>query len=449
MKFSEILSKGRRDAITTIKERAIDNEKEIDEYANKREQRDTQVGKRENRKVNENYVEVNKIPIPFQKQIVKTAAAFLFGSPVQFVSDSDISELNKKWNSLRLDGALLKACEQAKAFKQSAILFRLVKKDGESQLKLKVNNLDPRKGVMVPNFDEFDDMDGFLWETQVLNQEGKEINRYYLWDDTMVRIWEDGEDDIVSVSEIAHGFDRIPVVYVEEEEVEYEDVKDLIDRFEMRFSRFADVNDYFSSPFFKAVGKINNVPEKDETGTIYMMDVIETPQGQLITSDIDVISWDAAPESTKLELELTRNLIYDLSQTPDLSFDNVKGIGNVSGIALKLMFLNTIIKQKFDESIYKVFSERVFNVMRSGLAAIGEIPYDEELDYDVYFTSILPENVQEIIEMLSTATFNKPIMSQETALKHLPLISDPQEELERLKKQDESNLGASVSLGDF
>jgi SPP1 family phage portal protein len=447
MNFTDIIALEKSKVIEMFQENAIENEDHIAEYKNERTQRDTQVGNRKDKTVKEQTVEVNKIPIPFQKQIVQTSAAFLFGKPVQLIADEDINELETAWKSIRIDGLLLKCCEQAKAFRQSALLFRIVKDELNGGLKLSVHNLDPRKGTMYPNFDDFDNLDGFMWNTKVKNESGKEVDRYYIFDQSTVRVWEgSGEDLVETQAPTKHFFDRMPIVYLEEEEVEYESVKHLIDRFENRFSRFADTNDYFSSPFFKATGNIDNVPTRDETGSIYMMDLIETPQGQIIPSDLDVVGWDSAPESTKLEFEITKALIYDLSATPDLSLNNLKGIGNVSGIALKLMFLNSIIKASFNEAIYKPFVERSISVLRSGIegAKLGTVSRD--IYIDVKFTSILPENLTEIIENLSTATMNKPIMSQETALEHNPLVSDTKGELDRIKAESSESLGETFNL---
>lgn len=47
------------------------------EYENDRKQRNTQVGKRLDKTVGSDIVTVSKIPIPFQRKIVKSAASFL------------------------------------------------------------------------------------------------------------------------------------------------------------------------------------------------------------------------------------------------------------------------------------------------------------------------------------------------------------------------------------
>lgn len=436
------------DRLSLIRENRIENDKEIEEYRNVRTQRDTQVGNRPNKiKADKSVVEVNKIPIPFQKNIVKTAASFLFGMPVSISGgDEDLGYFNDAWENMRLDNALLEACESAKAYRQGAILYRLVKDDKGGGVKLKVNALKPTNGTMYPIWDTFDELDAFVWE--IKQKRGDEsVTITYIFDDTDVEQIEDAGSGAESVAKAAHGFDRIPVVYIEEEQVEYEDVKALIDRYEMRFSKFADTNDYFSSPFFKATGTVDAVPEKDDTGTVYMMDIVETDSGTVIKSDLDVISWDSAPESTKLEFELSKRLIYDLSFTPDLSFENVKGLGNVSGVALRLMFLNSIIKTKFSEGEYKIAVKRAAKLLCVGMtgAKMEGAPNADEVTWEIKFNSILPENIQETIGMLMEATLDKPIMTQKTAVKLNPLVANADDEIADLEAEESGDIGATVT----
>ena len=434
--------------MSLIRAEAIENDDEIKEYAGERTQREIQVGNRADKiKADGSTVTVNRIPIPFQNQIVRTAASFLFGAPVNIATDEDVSEFKKEWTRRRMDHHLLEACESAKAYKQSAILYRLVKPEGQD-MQLKVLVLKPTKGTLIPLWSEFEELDAFIYETKI-EREGETVTRIYIYTDTNVQILEEGNDGITEVSNLAHGFDRIPVVYIEEEQSEYHEVRHLIDRFENRFSRFADTNDYFSSPFFKALGTIENVPEKDDTGSVFMMDVIETDTGQIISSDLDVVSWDSAPEATKMEFEITKGLIYDLSNTPDLSFDNVKGLGNISGVALKLMFLSTIAKTRFSERIYAVAVKRAVSVLNSGLEALsGPTLNLEENPVTITFNSIPPEHIQETLESLGNAVLNKPIMSQETALLHNPMVTNVEEEISRLKAE-EASVGETFNNLDF
>ena len=92
----------------------------------------------------------------------------------------------------------------------------------------------------------------------------------------------------------------------------------------------------------------------------------------------------------------------------------------------------------------------MINIIKAGLKNIlnkGSSNLDD-LRFDIGFTSVLPENIKEIIEILSEATAGKPIMSQQTAMKNNPYIDDSEEEIMRIRQEQEQesilNLGESV-----
>lgn len=413
-----------------------------DEYLGDRKIRDTQVGKRVDKTLaNGNTQKVNRIALNFQKVVTRTAAAMLLGEQprIQTQSQADISELMGAWEDSRMHFHLLKACEKAKSMHKSAILFRKVKPEGGEE-RIVPTVIDPSLGKLIPIWSEWETLDAFVYITKI-EEDGKEKTLNYIYNktglDLVVQI-----DDKYEVQQSSHGFDRIPVVYFEEEEVEWEDVKSSIDRYEMRYSRLADTNDYFGSPMLKATGDIDNVPEKDEDGQVFLLDIIETENGQVVQSDLDVLAWDSQIESTKLELEAGRKHIYDLSMTPDLSFDNVKGIGSISGTALGMMFLQSRMKAAFSWPSYRVAIQRCLNIFR---ANYGGNSFDSEV-FIVRRGDITPDNLQEMVSLLGEAAFNKPIMSQRTAVEVNPLVADPAEEMNRLEEEDTAGLGETLNL---
>lgn len=417
----------------------------VKEYNGDRKLRKTQVGNRTDRKLKSgDSVDVSRIPWNFQKNITRTAAAILMGKPVriQAAGGEDISELVGEWNRVRMPYFLLKACERAKAYRQSAILFRKVGQGQDERIAPVV--LDPKQGDLIPLWAEWDVMDAFVYSTRVketIDGEEKEVVITYVFQETQVETYRQVGDEITTET-AAHGFDRIPVVYFEEEEVEYEDVKTGIDSFEMRYSRLVDTNDYFGAPILKALGDVDEVPSKDQDGEMYLLDIIEVEGGGVVQSDIDVVSWDSQIESVKLELETGRRLIYDLSMTPDLSFENVKGIGSLSGTALGMMFLQSQIKAAYSWPLYKIGVERALNIFRNNYNGASF----EGVVFDIQRQEITPQNLQETISTLSEAAFNKPIMSQRTAVAANPLVQDPTAEMTALDEEAAGELGGSLNL---
>ena len=104
---------------------------------------------------------------------------------------------------------------------------------------------------------------------------------------------------------------------------------------EKALSNAGDTNDYHSSPKIFVNGRVKGWSKKGESGAVI--------EGEKDTK-AEYLSWDHAPEGVKFEFEVLLRLIYSLTQTPDISFESVKGLGNISGVALKLLFMDAHLK---------------------------------------------------------------------------------------------------------
>ena len=442
-----------KEAIELLQSKAKEDvEKYAHEFNNARDIRNTQVGRRQNKRTKNEEIAVTKIPIPFQRKIVRTASVFLFGSPIQLVPNEE-NEASKAitylWNDLRMDSLLLNLCQTVKSETEATIIFYEAKK--EDQVIIKARLLTNQHGKVYPYFDSYGDMTAFGWEFKTMENK-KEISYLYLFTADNKYVFKQESSDWIIIHELSgkNQFGKIPVVYLSQKRPEWWEVQELIDRYEMSFSKFCDTNDYFASPMYKAKGSVTSMPEKDETGKMIKLDIVETPDGKIINSDLDFLTWDHAPEALKLEFELSKGLIYNLTDTPDLSFDNVKGLGNVSGIALKLLFLSPVLKSYWDQGKYKTAISRIINLMKSGLKNVLNKNGNtlDDLQFDVVFSSVLPENIKEVVEILTEATAGKPIMSQQTAIANNPYVKNGEEEVNKIKEESDQetllNLGESA-----
>lgn len=429
------------------------------EYDGDRTLRDTQVGKRKDKVTKSGIVPVNKIQFAFQRKIVQNAAAFLFGEPVHISRDTsqeegvepieEVDNVVLQKNKIRLDSKLLRLAEVVKSETEAAFLFRIKPKEGNKKAQLKCTLIDSDFGKMMPLFDTFGDMVAFGLQIKEKDDDDEEIEVLYIYLETETQVFKIDGDNLIPLSEQSgvHGFDRIPIVYVDQKETDWKQVETMIDRFEVHNSRFGDTNDYFGQPKFKAVGNIDNVPTKDDTGQVYMMDIIETDSGQIVKSDLDVISWDQSPQSVELESKGLGQMIYDMTNTTNVTLDTIKGIGTLSGLALKLLFLNSYIKSKFDFNIFGPAVNRSINIIKSFLVQQGfenEALYD--IDYKVKFQSIIPDDAVELINMLSVSTAGQKILSVKTALENNPFVSNAVKEQMQLDEESTGDLGDSFDV---
>ena len=82
------------------------------------------------------------------------------------------------------------------------------------------------------------------------------------------------------------------------------------------------------------------------------------------------ISWNSAPESVKLEMDTLLRMIYTLTQTPDISFQNLHSMGTPSGAALKLLFLDASLKVQDKREIFDAYLARRLSILKEYLALL-------------------------------------------------------------------------------
>lgn len=385
-------------------------------------------------------VETAKLVFNFQKKIVNTAVSFLFGEPITLSSDDNDSdafqEFKKVWKKMKLNTLLKKFARTVMTETKAALVFFAVPADGETVLRarlLKTSNDEE----FYPHFDKYGRLDAFLWKSTVEEDTSeKEITevRIYLKQKTIIARQLAGWD----IKEEINLFGKIPIVYAEQDFPEWWDVHSLIDKFENRVSKLSDTNDYFSSPTVIVKGKLVSMPDKNEVGKLIQIEGKEDSEGKLQYGDIDYLTWSQTPETLDMEKETVRDGIFSLTSTPDLSFQNVKGISHATALTLKLMFMDAILKSKDKHEIFGESLERIISVVSSGIAKITAIKYAKPLaDMEIFatFNTVLPDSIAELIDTLITATGGKQVMSQETAVNQNPMVNNTDDEMKRINNE--------------
>ncbi|QYS85417.1 phage portal protein [Flavobacterium oreochromis] len=440
------------------------NIEEISKYQKEYKQhdrsvRDTQVANIQKDKMagtgtKKRLVKAVRIPINFPKKIVTTSVSFEVGKPVTLVpsEDNNLSKLIAQlWKVNRIDSliqklVLLKKSETQGALQlyikdigPSSILSKMLAKIGiKSQAKeIKSKLLDNNTGKMTPFFDASGNMTLFMWEYSTFNSEGKEIINIEIWDEKNCHKLSTETGKLAySDTPKPHGFDRIPIVYVSQDEPEWFDVKELIDRLETTLSKLGASNDYTAYPLLQIFGEIKSFPEKDDTGKVLHFPIkVDEDTNKPIHGKAEFLTANNSVDRSKLEIESLLSLVYSISNTPNTSFDNVKGIGSVSGVAMKLMFLDAIIKAYSNEGDNRTMIERIINIMIGGVITTTNQSLSKEattLYFDVIFNSILPDDLKELVETTSTAV-QSGIMSKKTAVGKLNQTDDNASELEEIK----------------
>lgn len=410
-------------------------------------------------------VERVRIAIPVQKSLVKRAAGFLFGNPVEYKITQNGVTIKKASNGQKqLFDAVKRVYHQNKMKYFDKRLARILFRQREAaelwymdtlpdgrinqQGKMRVKLLAPILGdKLYPHFNDFGDMDGFAREYKVFDEEGTAINHFDVYTNRFVyRYISKGEGWEMQGSPVLHGFTKIPIVYYRVEQAEWEDVQSEIERAEDLTSNWGDTNDYFGVPKYFVKGKLNGFAEKGEQGSVF--------QGEKDT-DMRMLSWDSSPSSVTGELANLFSLIYSFSHSADVSFERMKEMGNnTSGAAIRLMMIDPHMNAEDKTELFGEMLTRRSNIVANGIVSTGIIEQGiperiaEEVEFEPMFKPYMPKNEVEQLELITKSTGGKQSTSRRRAIELNPLNDDPEEVEREIDEEDQKALElATTAMG--
>lgn len=396
---------------------------------------------------------VARIALALQKLIVKRAVAFTFGNPVAYDADPQNDEekavlaaLKRALHDVKEKTLNRRVARSLYSTTEVAEYWYPVEGDEEhdlygfpTKMKFRVALFSPAFGDrLYPYFDDTRDLIAFSREFTKKTDDLKTRSFFETYTKDAHYLWAaEGTAGAVAKNwEIVEGYPKkltlgkIPIVYGSQPAVEWEDVQSLIDRLEKLLSNFADTNDYHASPKIFVEGKILGFARKGEAGAI-----IEGEEG----AKASYLSWAQAPESVKLEIETLLRLIYAITQTPDISFESVKGIGAVSGIALQLLFLDAHLKVQDKMEVFDDYLTRRANILLAylGAANVKSRAAARRLIVTPRITPYIIEDEQAKINTLQAANGQKPVASQKATIRRLGWAEDPDAELAEIQADED------------
>ncbi|RKT01090.1 phage portal protein [Chryseobacterium defluvii] len=367
---------------------------------------------------------VNRIAMPVQKYIVNSAVSFGFGNPITIKSNAE-SGSQEEIVEKAIEKILLQNKADIKNRQAARELYRSTEiaeywyyqksephedYGFQCSFRIKVKLFIPWKNdTLYPMFNEYDDMIAFSRGFSLLNSEKKAVEYFETFTDTDVVRFMKGENgwEIVPIEGAGKNpIQKIPIVYASQEETEYEDVKYDIERLELLLSRHAEINDYHAAPTTFVKGKVTGLPQAGEAN--------KSIQGGP-ESDMKVISWDAAPESVRLEIDTRLENIHKFTKTPDL-FRQVKGLNQVSGIMLKMLFMDAHLKVMEKAEIWEDYFTRRYNILKAYVGKLlntSLLEASNRLELEPVIKPYMIQDTKEWVETLMTANGNKPLISQQ------------------------------------
>lgn len=457
-----------------------------EEYLGERKRRRSSVGWREPKKVavysdtlvdkngdpvkmEDKTIDVARIVTNFPEKLVQTFAAMMFGGRMKISADNQDDGFERfkfVWaRTLGMQDVLLEFAEKAMSETKAAIVFyprEFEHWSGEkrTEINCKLLCLPENADSVYEFYPHFHNgsMDGFIHRYQIESPENNSIcEQAMIWtrQKFVTATCVSGKWD---VSDVDNPWGLLPVVYTEFARPLWDPVATVMDAREMRLSRLHDTNDYHADPILKNYGD-SDLPSKETAGKEISFPIrVDPDTGKEYHGDADYLSWQQSNDSVDKELEETKSEQTSGTSMPDLSFNNLKGIGNLSGVSRAFMMLDAELKVKMLMRVFRPALMRCVTIVTAGIANITDIKLKKQLKDNwitIEFESILPKDPVEDAQVLALANGGKPFNSQETVVSKSPLThpGDVKNELLRIaedeKKDAERNnlIGMNMGVG--
>ncbi|MGX9985856.1 phage portal protein [Soonwooa purpurea] len=390
---------------------------------------------------------VARIGLAYQEQIVNKAAAFAFGTPVKYNSDT------KDANEIAVLNALKRIIHDNKmqffdqdlaqelfGYTEVAELWYPIDTGVEhtnygfpTKMKLRVIQFKlSKKEELFPYFDKSGDLIAFGRKFSI-KEEDKEVEYFDVFTaDNHYQYRKDSDWELMDGFPIKINIGKIPIAYVQQEKPEFDKVKSIIADDENLRSNFSDTNAYHSNPTTVVKGKINGFSKKGQAGK-----VIEIGQD----ADVRLLESQNAAEGVKTQHLMNREDIYSLTQTPDVSFNSMKSIGNLGAAAQKLLFMDAHLKVKSKEIFLGPFLQRRISIIKSFIADFNQ-QYKQAAENVMISAEITPfimGDDKETVDIVTQAV-NAGVMSKKLGVQQIAWAQDTDEELQQIaKEQREAN----------
>lgn len=367
----------------------------------------------------------NKVMVNYCRNITDTYAGYIGGQPIRYDSDEDIEDI--------LDVLNYNDCHnEDNEFLRQALIFGVayeigyIDADGKQRFKV----LDSRECIPV-----YDD---------TLEQNLKYIIRFYkidlqgntddyfveVYDNLMVHRYKStaGFSSFELIEETPHYFKQVPIAVFNlntENENIFNQIITLQDAYNELVSSETDSFQSWADAYLIMKGV--SATEEELTDA-------KNKRAFMIDSDADVAYLTKNVSDTQVENMLTNldEQIYKISNAPNFSDEKFMTASGVS-IRYKLVGFENI-SANIESQMRKALQKRIELIVEVDGMLNGESLWR---DINIVFTRNLPTDLTETASIVNQL---RGLVSDETLLSLLEFVKDPQEEVQRVREQNEANL---------
>lgn len=250
-----------------------------------------------------------------------------------------------------------------------------------------------RGDKLYPFFNDEGKMIAFSREYKKKLMDDSEITCFMTITDKMVYQW-DLSKGYEERTPFTHGFPKLPVLYAYRPEPYCKKIKTFRVRLEKLLSNYADCIDYHFFPLLKLIGDVEGFMGKVKDRMVKLT-------GE--SADAQYLTWNQVPDTVRFEAETLTNMAYDMSNTPRISFETLKGVGKASGTAFRFMFMGAHMAVENHGEVIGEFLQRRVNFIVSALGSINPTEFSKASQTIDIETELVPYMIDDLNDKVTTA----------------------------------------------
>lgn len=306
-----------------------------------------------------------------------------------------------------------------------------------SEYKLKCKAYSPMDGVrLYPLIDEYGEMHAMSMEYErVIGDENTTYFETYTADKHYKWKLGSGWETITNQENIR--LQKIPAIYIHRDKPIYDGLSYIRQEVEYTLSRNSDVVAYNSAPVLKVVGEIKGSEEKGEARRVYRVE-----NG----GDVAYVSWSQSIEALKYHVDQLINLYWMQAQMPDISFENMKSLGNIGFDARQTLLTDAHLKVGEESGAWIEFFERETNVIKAFLGEMNT-SFKSELDnveVEHVITPFIQNDKTLEADRLLKLNGGKAVISHIESIKQAGYSSDPENTLKQIQEEESATMASRM-----
>ena len=385
-----------------------------------------------------------RIPVGLEKLLTKRITEFTFAIPVKRVyttandTQKQIAQaIEAIYDAAHIDTENIKRGQAYYASCEIFTMWYTVKRQNDlygfdSPFKLKCKTFSPMDlCVLYPLMDETGDMKAMSFEYERKTSNNSSItffetftaDRHYKWkSQTGKGDWEqDMDPEEISI-------EKIPGAYLWRREPVFAGLQMLREDLEYTISRNSDIVAYNASPILKVKGTLQGEENKGETRRIYRVS-----EG----GDVSYVSWAQSVAALEYHVGTLLKYFWMQSQMPDISFENMKSLGNIGYDSRRTLLTDAHLKIGEETGPWLEFLNRECNVIKAFLKQMNARWADEidKVGVEHVITPFIIEDEQAQLDYHMKANGGKPVESQEESIMYIGKSKNVQETINKINQE--------------